>query len=346
MSRRYYPDSSNYPYVIKSITERVILYCTSILYPTESTVDAMKRMIFATFDDDAKMVGESIERFKTSRGKFPFTAYSVGDVEFLENKTYYQVSGTYYSSELEAYIRYVPIKFIIPMATLLSTPHDFWRVMTKFANDSSSLSRLEVPVTINNNLTSFFIDINFLAEKGSNAFNIEEQLGYGKIYPVVHTAEVSCAYITLDLERSPTTQAINQNKIVYHVDDIILRLNELQDSKNLENNPLLDTLYSPEIPSISSSSPVNDATNISVNSSIIINFNVSMNEPSVISNMDVVPYFDKDIIFDIASKIMTITPRQNLLNNTQYEILINNKAMSSDLQNLESDYTLTFTTEA
>jgi hypothetical protein len=42
---------------------------------------------------------------------------------------------------------------------------------------------------------------------------------------------------------------------------------------------------------------------------------------------------------------MTITPRQNLLNSTEYEILINKNAQSSDLQTLEDDYTLTFTTE-
>jgi len=342
--KRYYPDSSNYPYAIKSITERVLLYCSQVLYPEESTSNAMKRIIMATFDDDALAIKQSISKYKTSQGKFPFTAYGIGDVEFIENKTYYQVSGTYYSRELDAYIRYVPIKFTIPMVTFLTTPYDFWRVMNNFSNDT--LTRLDVPITINDQLTYFSIDIGFLAEKGSSAFDIEQQLGYGKIYPVVHTAEISCAYITVDLQRNINSQVINQTKLVYHVDDIILRLSELQDAKNLSNNPLLETLNSPESPLVVSSTPINNATDITVDSSIVINFNVSMNESSIISNMDIVPYFDKDITFDIESKIMTIIPRQNLLNSTQYEILINNNAKSADLQNLESDYILKFTTGA
>lgn len=346
MSKRYYEESYNYPYVIKSITERVILYCAQSIYPDETLENAMKRMIIANFDDDSRAIARSIDVYKTSQGKFPFTAYNIGDVEDYDYKTYYQMSGNYYSPQLEAYVRYVPIKFTIPMVTFLSTPYDLWRVLSNFKNDNSSLTRLDVPVTINDKLTSFSIDVGFLAEKGSLAFDIEQQFGYGKLYPAVHTAEVNCAYITVDLERSPTTQAINQNKIVYHVDDIILRLNELQDSKNLDNNPLIDSITSPETPIISSSIPVNDATGIAVDSAIVLNFNVSMNESSVISNMDIVPYFDKDITFDIESKIMTITPRGNLSNSTEYEILINNNAQSSDLQTLEDDYTLTFTTEA
>ena len=346
MSKRYYEESSNYPYVIKSITERVILYCAQSIYPDETLEEAMKRMIIANFDDDSRAIARSIDTYKTSQGKFPFTAYNIGDIEDYDYKTYYQMSGNYYSEQLQAYIRYVPIKFTIPMVTFLSTPYDLWRVLNNFANDNSSLTRLDVPVTINDILTSFSIDVGFLAEKGSFSFDIEQQFGYGKLYPAVHTAEVSCAYITVDLERNVNTQVINETKLVYHVDDIILKLNELQDSKNLDNNPLLETIQSPETPVVSSSTPINESVNVAIDSSIIINFNVSMNESSIISNMDIVPYFDKDITFDIESKIMTITPRQNLLNSTEYEILINNNAQSSDLQTLEDDYTLTFTTEA
>ncbi|OQA38212.1 MAG: hypothetical protein BWY51_00956 [Parcubacteria group bacterium ADurb.Bin316] len=69
-----------------------------------------------------------------------------------------------------------------------------------------------------------------------------------------------------------------------------------------------------------------------------------MNEDSVLNSLDMVPYCDKDMFFDATSKILTINPRDNFLSNTQYTILINNKAKSGNLISLEEDYKLVFTT--
>jgi hypothetical protein len=338
MSERYYSVSTNYPYAIQSIVERVIVYFAELLYPNETLTNARKRIVLANFDDDAASIRKSIEAFKNSNGTFPFTAYNISDDEPVPERTNYQKNGNFYSTLVGAYVRYIPMILTIPMVTYFTTPFDFWRAMTLFAADESDMTRLDVPVVINGVTCSFVIDLEYTTERGSLAWDIEQQFGVGKLYPVVHTIAVKGAYITLDLEKNSTTGVINQARIVYPVDDIIFYL------KQLEDEALIEEKHSPDNPVIVSSTPLNNATEVSRTNPIVITFSESMNETSVSNNIDFVPAFYKQIEFDISGKILTITPAEPLTSSTEYSILINDNAMSDISLPLLADYELNFTT--
>jgi hypothetical protein len=340
VSERYYQNSNNYPYVMSSIVERVLVYFAETLYPDETITNARKKIILANFEDDAASIRKSIDRFKTSNGSFPCTFYNISDDEPIMERSNLQKNGNFYSELVGAYVRYIPMIISIPMVTYLTTPFDFWRVMTLFASDEADMTRLDVPITINDILCSFVIDLEFTTERGSLAWDIEQQFGVGKLYPVIHSVSVKGAYITIDTMRVDGSSPIEPGKIVYHVEDIILKLSELQQNREV----LIEEKHSPDTPEVSSSLPLNEATGVALDSNIVLTFNVAMNENSVISNIDIVPYFDHDLSFDTASKVLTINPRSNLTASTQYNILININAKSGDLQNLESEYSLVFTT--
>lgn len=349
MPVRYYQDDNHYPYVLLSIVERVKLYFAEVLYPNETQANGLKKIILSNFDDDAAAIRRSIDTFKNSNGTFPCTFYSISDDDPVEYRSNLQKNGNFYSTLLNTYIRFIPMRLSIPMVTFFTTPFDFWRGMTIFAEDEADLSRLDVPVTINGVLTYFTIDLEYTTERGALAFDIEQAFQVGRLYPVIHTVDVKGAYITLNTERSDsggtsTGGSISNNKIVYHVDDIILKLNELSNSKNLDQNINIDSTTISDIPEVSSSIPVNDASGVPRSSNIILNFNVGMNEDSVFNNIDIVPYMDKDMSFDYSGKTLTISSRDLLTASTEYSILINDEARSGSDVYLASDYELTFTT--
>jgi hypothetical protein len=348
MPEKYYTDTSLVVYAQKAIVERVLLYFSGILYPDEDYVTkSSKRFILADVSDDSNAIRRSIDRFKNSQGEFPFTAYSINDDAPLDYKSHLQVNGNFYSELAGAYLSFVPVMFDLFFTTYFTTPTDFWYGMSLFALDESCLTRLDVPVIINGVSCYFPVDLQYTTERGNLAFDIEQQFQVGKMYPVVHNVSVKAAYIVLaNNNNSPgtTNQGTFTRKIVYPVDDIILYLNTLNNAHNLDQNNNISTSYSPEIPVVSSCTPALNATNVSRTSDITITFNVGMDEDSVISNMDIVPYMDRDMVFDNDSKILTITPRDILTASTEYSILINNNASSADDIYMEEDFELIFTT--
>lgn len=340
--QRYYATSNLYPYVIEAVLTRIKLYFCNMLYPAEDYVtQSSKRFIMADTSNDNLAIKESIKKFYNSQGEFPFTAYSINDDEPLEYKSHYSVSGNFYSSLLNSYVTYVPMKLNINLTTYYTTPYDFWRAMTWFAVDEASITRLDVPVIINDVSTYFTIDLDYTTERGQLAFDIEQAFNVGKIYPVIHNVAVRCAYITL--ASNNTTDKFSGN-VVYPVDDILFYLRTLQDARHLEQNPIVDLKYSPDNPEVATSVPANNATNILRNSTIVITFNVGMNETTVLNNIDIVPYIEYDAVFDNYSKILTITPRDLFTASTEYNLLINDNAKSGDDLYLEVDYSLIFIT--
>lgn len=342
MPVRYYQDSVFYPYAVEAVLNRIKLYFCNMIYPTEDyATQSSKRFILADVSDDGNAIRRSIDVFKNSQGTFPFTAYNISDDAPLDYRSHLQVSGSYYSELVNAYISFVPMNLDIPMTTYYTTPYDFWRAMSFFAVDEASLTRLDVPLIINGVECYFTIDLAYTTERGQLAWDIEQYFSVGRIYPLIHNITVKCAYIVL---------ANNNNgdkftgTLVYPVDDIIFYLKRLDDAKNLDQNPTIDTAYSPDTPAVISSIPLSGATGILTTSSIVLTFNNCMNETSVINALDIVPYMDKDMTFDMSSKILTITPRSNMTVSTSYNILINDTAKDGNGLFFETDYNLTFTT--
>jgi len=362
---RYYKElKEHYPYATLSMVERVKIYIAKMLYPDEKLQVALdKRILLGNFDDDPNAIKKSIDAFKKTNGQFPFTVYSIGENEPYEWKTNLQKNGNYYSEELEAYINFVPVMFTIPMVTFYTTPFDYWRARTVLDYNNSTLTRLNVPVIINDILTAFTIDLTFTMEKGALAFDIEQQFSYGKLYPIVHTIMVKGAFITVNIrtnydddllydnegnlitdENGDVNNSINKPIIIYPVDDIIVQLWNYENKKNLKENILIDRWHSPDTPVVVSSLPINNSKNIPLSSNIQFNFNVPMNEQSVVNNLDFVPYFHYDYTWSNYSKTLNIIPAFELENSTEYIVLLNKKTKSGDDISLAEDFKLNFRT--
>lgn len=343
MPARYYSESNLFPYAQKAIIDQVIYYFSQLLYPTEDfTTVSSKRFLLSDVSDDSNAIRRSIDKFKNSQGTFPFTAYSINDDAPGDAKSHYQVSGKHYSELINSYISFIPMTLDLFVTTYFTTPYDFWRAMSIFALDESCLTRLEVPLIINNIPCYFTIDLAYTTERGQLAWDIEQQFQVGKIYPVIHSVTIKGAYIVL--ASNNTTEGKLIAVPVSPVDDIILYIRTLEDAHNLEQNILLATAYSPDTPEVTSSYPIMNASGVPRSSDITLSFNVGMNEDSVYNNIDIVPYMDKDMSFDFSGKTMTISPRDLLTASTEYSILINDEAKSGSGIYLASDYELIFTT--
>ena len=95
MSERFYKEETVYPYVIRSIVERIKLYFADMLYYNLTQEEALKRIILANFSDDPAAIRRSIDTYKNSQGEFPFTMYAISDDEPVEYKSNLQKNGNY-----------------------------------------------------------------------------------------------------------------------------------------------------------------------------------------------------------------------------------------------------------
>ena len=69
-----------------------------------------------------------------------------------------------------------------------------------------------------------------------------------------------------------------------------------------------------------------------------------MDEATLLNNIDIIPYFSNEKTLSNDGKTLVIDPTESLTANTQYQILINTKALSADEIPLAEDFDLKFTT--
>ena len=131
---------------------------------------------------------------------------------------------------------------------------------------------------------------------------------------------------------------------VHLVDDMATNLKQ-QDENNLEDGVISNTLDSIATPIVSVSDPIDEAINVPVNNSIIITFNVAMDEETVNNAISVFPYFDHYKEWDGDSKILVIEPHINFQNGTVYTLYIDRTARAFfNHENLEEEIEISFTT--
>ena len=240
MPEPYYDiDESKFPYVAYAILARIILYFFQILYPKEPIEEIHKRFLLANFDDDANAIKKSVDAFKKTNGKFPFTAYNpANNIEPVSEKSHLQKSGNYYCNDIGTYVALIPIRWEIPFVTYYTTPEDFWKAISMLHYEAASLTRLDVPIELNGVQTSFPIDLNFNPDKGNLAFDIEQQFTVGSIYPVVHITTVKCHLISL-AENYMTTgggcitglEGGHQKRMVHLIENMHMNLRKLEDAE-------------------------------------------------------------------------------------------------------------------
>jgi len=339
MAKNYYSNpSSTYPFMYQAILERLQIYICDLLYPDEDFAVAKNRFILANFDvGDEIGIRKSIEYFKSTNAKFPFTAYNIGDDEMVTNKSLYQIGMKYYDPALECYMNAIPAKLTINMSTYFSNAYDYSIATTKFAVDLAALTRLYVPIVINEKETQFTIDVNADVNKGNYAFAFQEMLRVGNIFDISHNLVISFNYFTLVRPSYYSEDGKQEPVTIRPVDDMVLAL------KQYETEELIEQVTISTIPEVISSTPTDKSINIPISSTIIINFNTPMNSDSVIANLDIVPKIEYDYVFNNSTTQLTITPWA-LLNNTTYNVVINISAESMLTHNLGTEFNINFTT--
>ncbi len=241
----------------------------------------------------------------------------------------------------------IPHAITIPMVTFYNTPYDWRRFLSISALDDFNLTRLWVPCYFNDVLTKFPIDVDFTISKGSYAFKYDEMLKTGNIYDLNHSMRIFYHKFVLAMPSQVSGTGKQIPAPIYPVENIEVALQELNDRENLTNssNFLIKKINIPSNPRVTSSSPTASETNVDKEFvSIIITFDTAMDQTTLLNNIDIIPYFSSDKTLSDDGKTLVIDPTETLLANTEYEILINTKALSADEIPLEYDYDLKFVT--
>lgn len=344
ITKKYYDVSatSNTPQVKKAVGQQILRKIASVLYAPDSTnlyypwdtvpANGMQRFVIADMEETSTSQ-RAAAAFNSANLRYPFTAYNFGEVEFArEFRSYKQVSGFMYSSEMSKKISSIPARLNIPMITFFSNPDDYEIGYKLLLHDASKLSRTFT--TTNFNGYSGIIPITFSYElaKGSYAFEFQEQLRAGNIFDVVHNVTAYYQEILLD------------GTSIYPVDQIIAYYKQWSDV-DVSLATTQETLYPSAAPVISSSDPYNGETGVPVENSVIINFSQVMNESTVENAITLSPYFEHKVIWDIDSKILMLDPIYDLTSGTVYSISFDETAYSFYNNDQLDSGVIRFTTE-
>lgn len=356
MPNNYYPSNIYIPDILNLVLERIKLYFAKVIYPSEEYDKSKYRFVLANFEaGDQISIRRSIEQTVQnqqqmsplnsyfSNATFPFTAYNIGEDEQVQNKSHLQTNGLFYDEVLNAGATALPHIINIPMITFYNTPYDYRMFRSIIGLDDFNLTRLYVPCLVNGVESSFPIDIDFEIGKGVYAFSFEEQLRVGKIFDVVHN--VRCYYNKIVLLKPSQSSSDGKQRpfIISPVDDIELSVYKMINKDPLSGYDKL-TYVIPKPPLITTTAPTQGEINFSRSDPIIITFNKSMDENSVISNLDIVPYLECKKIFNLNGTQLIIDHDYLLESQTAYTVLINKNAKSAEGAILGTDFTLNFTT--
>ena len=331
-----YP-STEIPAVQLATLEAIRYWICSALYPDELYAVSQTRFKRATFESGIEhAIRKSVRDSSLISGKFPFTAYNIGDSVYMADKsTIYHTNGNYYSTLYGTQVRSIPIEWNIPMMTLFTEPSDYYHGETILHALNGKLQRMEIPITINGSLDSFYADVTLEIAKGSLAFDEIEQETRGEIYDIIHNLTINMQYF------------IFSDADIYPVDDIEVALSNLPDAGYLHSTINYETLTGPPIPTISTVVPADEATGISIDAdvtSVIITFSTPMDEVSVEAALDYNPVLSGDLNWNSTSTVLTIDLVEDLVADTEYTVEISSNAKSVYQQYLEEDVEWTFTT--
>ena len=108
MSTNFYVPKPEYPLNLKSAVETYLQYISSRLYPNELPKD---RLVLSNIGNAGSEGANryAIEYFQKSNLKYPFTAYSIGELEQDESRiNHFAKSGNYFDTFLDCYVSAIP----------------------------------------------------------------------------------------------------------------------------------------------------------------------------------------------------------------------------------------------
>ena len=341
----YSRTNSDYPNIVLAVIDRILQYVAGVLYPTETytaivnnvETGSKKRMLLTDMSPNMEM-REAAKANQWSNVKFPFTAYTIGDM--IQNDTKgnrYAASGGYYSKYIGHKVYATPRILELPMVTFYNSPNDYMHSFLLLPDSLDDRVIITAPVIVDGITYTYPIELSIDVIKGSLAFEVEQQLRAGKIYDLTHNVKASFHTLSLDHKNNITN-------IMYPVNTVELGLG----SKFKYDQGIAQTKETVVIlaqPTVSSTNPVDHAINIDVDNSIIINFSTWMIEQTVEDALTVTPHVDADLLWNAGSTQLVVNPITTLASGTLYEVEIINSAKSGDDIVMADDYTFSFTTE-
>lgn len=357
--RKYYDSSISqfYPTVFKTVLEQVRIYITRTLYSSEIQDDDSnlsnvinRRMILSDMDSSSEfnMRSSMLEHsrrsesemrdFFPSNTQFPFTAFGIGDFEEDEVIQRALSYPTQYLPSIGRRVILWPIKQDVPMVSFFTDPEDYNIARTKLHTQNAALTRLYIPLKINGTPYNWPVDVGFEISKGSFAFSFEEYLRVNKIYDIAHPVTVRFYVIEID----PTDLVeIDRSKI--DVGFGTTSKTGVDIEEDLDSEKTTFTLAAP--PTITGTTPTDESTGVSTNTTITVEFSQKMDEESVIECLTVSPAFDYDYEFDADGDTLTIKPITALSAANTYTFTFKELCVKNDCQvYLQDDYAFYFTT--
>ena len=327
-----YTSTSNTPLTMKAVFEQVRSYMASVLYTQDSLTSGIARFVIA----DMTEVGwsqKAASQFNTANLKYPFTAYNMGEPSLArEFRSYFQVSGKMYNSNIGKRMISIPMRMTFPMITFYSNPDDYRIGYKLLEHDATRLTRTFTTVALNGYSGLIPMTLTFEIAKGAYASEFQEQLRIGDIWDIQHNVTAYFQEILLD--------GSGENE----VEEMLANIKRWAGG-DPGDSTIQETLTNTSDPVISSSDPANDETDVPVGNSILLNFNVTMDETSVENAITLVPYFDNHVTWNIDSNVMLIDPDAELTSGTLYQIKINDKAKAFYNDSCLDSGVIKFTTE-
>ena len=332
---QYYLASPNYPEIIGAVGQQLRLLIAETLYSQDDLSDALDRIIIADIGSSGDEGIREATRTLGSNQDYPFTAYNFGDIEILEERKNIRAAlKHFFVSDLNSFVYSLPVKQEVMMITFCNNPEDYERVFKLLFEMGATETKLKVPIVINGVSTVLPVLVNVTPQKGQYAHAFQEYLRTNGIYDVVHNFELHFHDLILD------------SSGIALIDNFIFMVDEKSPIDDSLNNEVYRKDYSRnDLPVILTTDPVNEEPDVPIGNSVVINFNVTMDEDSVNSSITIYPYFEHKIIWDDDSKILLLQNKGNLQYNTEYTITIDKTAHAFYVRDRIEEFELKFTTE-
>lgn len=332
MGTNYYQTDVNYPLNLKSALETYLQYIVSRLYPGANVKD---RLVLANIGSGGSegATRYNLESFQKTNLKYPFTAYSVGELIQDESRiNHFAKSGNYFDSLLDCNVSVVPCELEVPLISFFSNAFDYNRARTILLFDYASLTRLYYPLRVNGRIITTVINVQMEdPTKGSYTYEFEEALKQGKIFDIVHNVKLQFNEIVLNTER-------DGRKIpTYPVESLDLGIVDFLTGEFIENENYI-------IPIVESTN-VAEGQIVSVQDlELVFTFSTGF-LPDQIPDVVISPEVPYDYVLSSDDKTLTLTPITPFIANETYTVTINPTIVSEKGMIMQNPFELKFSTK-
>lgn len=345
LNQTYYEHpNENYPAISYAVLMKTLVYMIETLYGDEvsqtSLNDVWKnRMFLADVAQGTDTVeGHAVEQLrdiaattKTTNINLPITAYNIGEtVDFPDLFSFPALKGEY-CQDSQRFIKAYPVELQILFLTIFNNAHDYQRAMSILRSQvMATLTRLYIPITVDGQIKTFTADLQMELTKGEYPFEFEAQRQKAELFDINHTVTLRF----YDYQISGT---------VTPVEDVNMYLESYTGSNNPLDTVLVCQTPTMTVPSVSSVSPIDGATGVSVTDPLVITFSEGVRSDTLYYTL--VPFIDTRYEFNATTTQLTITPKGGSWGSgTLYNFTID-KSLKNGLNSyMEDDFTMVFTT--